>query len=179
VKAVWTQACLLLAGSLIALASGVWMIRTAGSQARAPDEILGTRKVLNDIGGEQGLQSRKQSLSAIRQQLRLERAAKSSDARDFSQRLEEVFAELGLVISSSSQWQAVPEFQAAGAVAFERTFAGVGAFGALLDAVHTIESWPDQARIRALTATADAPGRIAFTLEITAVRIRAEQETRG
>ncbi len=178
-KAVWTQACLLLAGSLIALASGVWMVRTAGSQARIPDEILGTRKVLNDIGGEQGLQSRKQSLNVTLQHLRLERAAKTSDARGFSQRLEEVFAELDLVISSSSQWQAVPEFQAVGAVAFERTFAGVGAFEALLDAVHTIESWPDRARIRALTATAEAPGRVAFTLEITAVRIPTEQETKG
>ena len=178
-KAVWTNACVLLAGALIALASGAWMMRTAGSQNRIPDEISGTRKILSDIGGEQGLSSRKQSLTEIRQRLLLEKAAKTSDAAAFSRRLEETFAELGLAISASSPWQAAPEFQAAGAVAFERTFSGTGAFEALLDAVHTIESWPDRARVRAVTATAAAPGQIAFTLEITTVRIEASRETKG
>ena len=176
-RTVWTQAALLLLGSLIAAAAGAWMVRTALAQTRIPQELLGTRKALKEIGGEQGLLARKQALIDVQESLELERSAKSSSAAAFSRRLEEVFAELGLSIRSSSDWQAVPEFKVAGAAAFERTFSGSGAFEALLDAVNTLESWPDQVRVRALSASATAPGTVAFTLEITAVRLASREES--
>src|SRR6185312_13695828 len=79
--------------------------------------------------------------------------------------------------AASSDWKPVPKFKVPGAAAFERTFAGTGPFDRLLDALGTIESWPDAARVRSLSSSRQGPGKIAFTLEITAIRAAAKEGT--
>ena len=174
-KTAWRYAALLLLGSLVLGAAGLSLLRTARAQARHPQELLATQKALRRMGDAPGLAARQRALSGILARLELERLARSSDAAAFSRRLEAVFAELGLTVTSSSAWKAVPELKIEGVAAFERTFTGTGGFADLLRAVQTVESWPDQARIRALTVTPEAPGKVAWRLEVTAVRLAARE----
>lgn len=166
----WMQTALFAVGACIALASGLWMMRTARVQHQIPQEVVGAQKLLEKIGREQGLARRQHSLSVNLRYLEKEREAKEGDAATFSQRLEELFTELDLRITGASPWQAVPGVEIAGAAAFERTFEGNGALQSLVDAIFSIESWPDQVRVRALTVTAETSGRVSFTVEISTVR---------
>ncbi|MFL6235562.1 MAG: hypothetical protein ACJ76N_20670, partial [Thermoanaerobaculia bacterium] len=70
----------------------------------------------------------------------------------------------------------VPKLKIAGAAAFQRTFTGTGPFDRLLDALATLESWPDGVRVRSLSVVRQGPGKVAFTLEVTAVRAIARKE---
>ena len=168
--AAWRGTLVLLAAAVLAVIAGAWMTWTARSQARLPQELLAARETLTDLGGRQDLVAGQHSLAVVRASLELERAARASDAAIFSQRLEAVFAELDLLITTSSDWQAVPELSGEKTVGFERTFEGSGTFGALLDAIHTIESWPDRAGVRALAVNPEAAGVVAFTLKIGTIR---------
>ena len=169
-KAAWKSAVVLLACAVVAMIAGAWMTWTARSQARLPQEMLAARGALIELGDQQGLIAGRQALADVRERLELERTARASNAAVFSRQVEAAFAELDLSITSSSDWQAVPEISGDHAAGFERTFEGSGAFGALLDAVHTIESWPDRAGIRALTVWPEATGTVAFTLKIATIR---------
>jgi len=174
---VWRYAAMILAGAVLLLGTGLYTMRTALAAGRDPREPSATRKVLRQVGGEAGLAARKAQLAGIVARLRQERVAQGTDAAVFSRRIEESFAELGLELAASSDWKPVPKFKVPGAAAFERTFAGTGPFDRLLDALGTIESWPDAARVRSLSISRQGPGKIAFTLEITAIRAAAKEGT--
>lgn len=167
---VWRYAAMILAGSVLLLGTGLYSLRSALAAGPNPREAAETRKVLRQVGGEAGLAARKAQLAGIVARLRQERVAHVADAAAFSRRVEETFAEVGVELTSSSDWKPVPKFKVPKAAAFERTFAGAGPFDGLLDAVATIESWPDEARMRSLSLTRQGPGKVAFTLEITAIR---------
>jgi hypothetical protein len=169
-SAAWRYTAMIVAGALLLLGAGLYTLRTGLAASRGPRAAQETRKILQQLGGEPGLASRKARLTQIVARLKEERAARGADAGAFSRRIEEAFAELGLELTSSSEWQPVPKLKLDGAAAFERTFVGTGPFDRLLDAVATLESWPDQPRVRALSVTRKGPGQVAFTLEITAVR---------
>ena len=167
---VWRYTAMILAGAVLLLGTGLYTLRTAQAGNRDPRERLATGKVLRQVGGEAGLAARRAQLAGLVARLRQERVAEGADAAAFSRRIEEVFAALGLQLAASSDWKPVPKFKVPGAAAFERTLAGTGPFDRLLDAVATIESWPDAARVRSLSVSRQGPGTIAFTMEITAVR---------
>jgi hypothetical protein len=170
VSAAWRYTVMIVAGALLLLGGGLYTVRSGLAASRGPRAAQETRKILHQLGGEPGLAARKARLAQVLARLKEERAAHVSDAAAFSRRIEETFAELGLELASSSEWQPVPKLKLDGAAAFERTFVGTGPFDRLLDAVATLESWPDQPRVRALSVTRKGPGKVAFTLEITAVR---------
>lgn len=172
----WKTAAVLLAGALVLVAAGLWMLRAAHRDAHPPPELIATRKALHKLGGAPGLAVRQKALQGLLGRLEIERAARGADAAAFSGRLEAVLGELGLTVTSSSEWKAVPEFKVEGAAAFERVFAGSGDFAHLLEAIHTIESWPDQARVRALTVTGEAAGTVAWQLAISVVRLAPGEE---
>lgn len=169
-SAAWRYTAMILAGAVLLLGAGVYSVRTGLAAGRGPRAARETREILHQLGGGPGLAARKARLAQVLARLRQERAAHRSDAAAFSRRIEETFAELGLELTSSSEWQPVPKLKLDGAAAFERTLVGTGPFDRLLDAVATLESWPDQPRVRALSVTRKGPGQVAFTLEITAVR---------
>jgi|GEM_PF-2538606 len=166
----WRYAAMILAGSILLLGTGLYTMRSALAGRRDPRELRETRKILQQMGGEAGLAARKARLAGIVTRLRQERVAHGADAAAFSRCIEEAFAALGLQLTASSDWKPVPKFKLPGAAAFERTFAGSGPFDRLLDALATIESWPDEARVRSLSVSRQGPGKIAFTMEITAIR---------
>jgi hypothetical protein len=166
----WRYTAMILAGAVLLLGTGLYTMRTALAGSRDPRELLETRKVLRQVGGEAGLTARRAQLAGLVARLQQERVAHGTDAAAFSRRIEEACAALGLQLTASSDWKPVPKFKVPGAAAFERTFAGTGPFDRLLDAVATIESWPDAARVRSLSISRQGPGKIAFTLEITAIR---------
>jgi hypothetical protein len=168
---VWRTTALLLVGSLVLVAAGFWRVATARAEARQPRELLATQKVMSRMGGSAGLAARERALGGVLARLELERTARGADAGAFSRRLEDILGELGLSVASSSGWKAVPGFKVEGAAAFERTFAGTGGFADLLGAVRTIESWPDQARVRSFTVTPGARGQVAWQLEVSLVRL--------
>ena len=174
-SAAWRYTVMIVAGALLLLGGGIYTVRTGLAASRGPRAAQETRKILHQLGGEPGLAARKARLAQVLALLERERAAHASDAAAFSRRIEETFAELGLELASSSEWQPVPKLKLDGAAAFERTFVGTGPFDRLLDAVATLESWPDQPRVRALSVTREGPGKVAFTLEITAVRSVVKQ----
>lgn len=170
-SAAWRYTAMILAGAVLLLGAGVYTLRSGLAViSRGPRAAQETRKILHELGGAPGLASRKARLTQVLARLKEERAAHGSDGAAFSRRIEETFAGLGLELASSSDWQPVPKLKLDGAAAFERTFVGAGPFDRLLDAVATLESWPDQPRVRALSVTRKGPGQVAFTLEITAVR---------
>lgn len=166
----WRYTAMLLAGAFLLLGTGLVSLRTALGASRGSRELAETRKVFRQVGGEPGLDARKARLAGIVARLRQERVAHGADAAAFSRRLEEVFAELGLELTASSDWKPVPKVKLPQAAAFERTFTGTGSFDGLLDAVATLESWPDGCRVRSLSIARQGPGKVAFTLEITAIR---------
>lgn len=177
-KALWKNTATLLAGALVLMVAGALLARGALAHARGPAGLAEARKILAEMGGEPGLASRRQKIGEALARLELERVARRADAAAFSQRFEETFAELGLTLTSSSEWKPVPKWKVPGSAAFERTFAGTGPFDRLLDALLTLESWPDQARVRSLSISAgpEAPGTVAFTLDVTAVRLAAKEK---
>ena len=83
----------------------------------------------------------------------------------------EVLEELGLRVTTATGWQPLPGFTAERSAGFARSFTGSGSFAALLDAIRTVESWSDRARVRSLSVAPDGPGSVRFTLEIAVVRI--------
>ncbi len=166
----WRYTAMILAGSLLLLAAGLFTVCSAVAGSRGLQEMQEVRKTIREMGGQPGLAARKARLAEILARLKEERAAQGADAAAFSRRIEEVFAGLGLALTASSEWRPVPKVEIPGAAAFERTFAGAGRFDHLLDAVAILESWPDGVRVRALSVTRQAPGTVAFSLEITAVR---------
>lgn len=179
-KTVWRNTIILLIVSLLILTAGFWMAGLAWSEAGSLQQLNAVKRALNDFGGERGIADRQKTLSEIRDQFKQELAAKRSDAVGFSRRVEEVFAQLHLVITASSGWQAIPEFTGKEAVAFKRTFSGFGAFGSLLNAIHTLENWPDRVRIRSLSVLPETAGRVSFTIEIATMRLaRPEPEKEG
>jgi hypothetical protein len=167
---VWRYAAMILAGSLLLLGAGLHLVRAAAADRHGPRGLLETRQILRQLGGGPGLAARQTQLAAIAARLRQEQVAHGADAAAFSRRIEDAFAELGLELTSSNEWKPMPKFKVAGAAAFERTFAGIGPFDRLLDAVATLESWPDALRVRSLSVVRQGAGRVAFTLEVTAVR---------
>jgi hypothetical protein len=170
VSTAWRYAAMILAGAVLLLGTGLYTMRAAVAGRRDPLELRETRKILQQMGGEAGLATRKAQLAGIVARLRQERVAHGTNAAAFSRRIEESFAALGLELTASSDWKPVPKFKVPGAAAFERTFTGTGPFDRLLDALATIESWPDAARVRSLSISRQGQGKIAFTLEITAIR---------
>jgi hypothetical protein len=170
VSTAWRYTAILLAGAFLLLGAGLVSVHRALGAGRAPREMLEARTILRRMGGEPGLAARKTQLARIVAQLRQERMAHDADGAAFSRRIEEVFAELGLDLTASSDWKPVPKVKLPKAAAFERSFAGTGSFDGLLDAVATVESWPDAARVRSVSVTRQGPGKVAFTLEITAIR---------
>ena len=166
----WRNTGMILAGAVLLLGFGLSTMRSALIESRGPRGALEARKVLGQLGGEPGLAARKAQLDKILARLQQERTAHAADAAAFSRRIEEAFAELGLELTASSAWKPVPKVELPDAAAFERTFTGTGRFDRLLDAVATLESWPDGARVRALSVSRQGPGNVAFTLEVTAVR---------
>jgi len=171
----WRYTAMLLAGALLLLGFGLSTVRSAVVESHGPRGLLETRKVLRQLGGAPGIAERKAQLREIRARLQQERKAQGADAAAFSRRIEEAFAELGLQLTASSAWKPVTKAEIPGAFAFERTFTGTGPFDRLLDAIATLESWPDQLRVRELSITRQGPGNVAFTLEVTAVRATAKE----
>jgi hypothetical protein len=173
---VWRYTAMILAGSTLLLGMGLYTACAGLAGSRGPRGLLETRTILRELGGEPGLAARKASLAAMAARLRQERVAHASDGGAFSRRVEEAFAGLGLELAASSDWSPVPKLKIAGGAAFQRTLTGTGPFDRLLDAVATLESWPDEVRVRSLSVVRQGPGRIAFTLEITAVRTAVKEE---
>jgi hypothetical protein len=176
VSTAWRYTAMILAGSALLLAAGLYTACSGLAMSRGPRGLRETRTILRELGGEPGLAARKAALAGMAARLRQERTARAADGGAFSRRVEEAFAELGLVLASSSDWAPVPKLKIAGAAAFQRTFAGTGPFDRLLDAVATLESWPDEVRVRSLSVVRQGPGRVAFTLEVTAVRTVVKKE---
>lgn len=174
----WRYSALILTGAVLLLAAGLFTLRSAAAVKSGQRGLVETRKILGQMGGKAGIDARKARLGKLLARLHQERKARGADAAAFSRRIEEAFAELGLELTSSTAWMPVPKLEIPGAAAFERTFAGAGSFDRLLDAVATLESWPDGARVRSLSVTPKEPGKVAFTLEVTAVRSAAPQEDR-
>jgi hypothetical protein len=170
----WRYTAMILAGAVLLLGFGLSAVRSAVVESRGPRGMAETRKVLRQLGGAPGIAARREQLGKIRARLQQERTAQRADAAAFSRRIEEAFADLGLELTASSAWTPLPKVDIPGAAAFERTFAGTGPFDRLLDAVATFERWPDQVRVRDLSVTRQGPGKVAFTLKITAVRAPAE-----
>ncbi len=173
---VWRYTAMILGGAVLLFAVGFNSVRSGLAGRQAPNAQAELRKILQQLGGEGGIADRKRTLAELKVRLEKEKVAHRADAGAFSRRIEETFSELGLTLTSSSEWKPVPKFKVPGAAAFERTFAGTGPFDRLLDAIATLESWPDEARVRALTISREGPGKVAFTLEITAVRALAAKE---
>jgi len=173
----WRYTAMILAGAVLLLGVGLSTVRSAVVESHGPRGLLETLKILRQLGGEPGLAARKAQLSEILARLQREQRAHGADAAAFSRRIEEAFAELGLELTASSAWKPVPKVEIPGAAAFERTFAGTGPFDRLLDAIATLESWPDQVRVRSLSVTRQGPGKVAFTLEVTAVRSAAKEDS--
>lgn len=172
----WRYTAMILVGAVVLLGAGLYTVRSALVESRGPRGLLETRKILRQMGGEPGIARRRAQLGEILARLQRERAAQGTDAAAFSRRIEEAFAELGLELTAASEWKPVPKVEIPGAAAFERTFAGTGPFDRLLDAIATLESWPDRVRVRALSVSRHGPGKIAFTLQVTAVRSAAGEE---
>ncbi|HEX7185567.1 MAG TPA: hypothetical protein VF756_27330 [Thermoanaerobaculia bacterium] len=166
----WRYTAMILAGAFLLLSAGLYSVQSALRADRGSRELLETRRILRQMGGESGLAARRARLAEIVSRLDQERVARGADAAAFSRRIEAAFAELGLELSASSGWRPVPNVELPNAAAFERTFSGTGSFDGLLDAVATLESWPDGARIRSLSIGRQGPGKVAFTLEVTVIR---------
>lgn len=178
-SAAWRHTAMILAGALLLLGAGLYSMRSALQADRGSRELLETRRILRQVGGERGLAARGARLAEIVAGLKRQRAAQGADAAALSRRIEEAFAELGLELSASSGWRPVPNVKLPNAAPFERTFSGTGSFEGLLDAIATLESWPDNARIRSLSIGRQAPGRVAFTLEVTVIRTLGSTATEG
>jgi hypothetical protein len=170
-KTAWTRTSILLAGALVALVAAMWILRMVAVQAAVPRMLQAAQQTFQERGGAQGLADRQRMLTEIHAGLERQRAAMSSDAELFNRRLGEVFDELGLVVTTSSGWRTLPGFANERAAGFERALTGSGAFGDLLDAIGTIESWPDQARVRFLQVVPEGPGSVSFSLDIAVVRL--------
>lgn len=170
-KTVWTRTSILLAGALLVLVASMLMLRQLAVRADVPRMLENARQTIEEYGGTQGLAERWQKLTEIHADLKRQRAAMSSDAAVFNRRLGQVFDELGLVLTTSSGWRALPGSARGRAAGFERTFTGSGAFGDLLDAIRTIESWPDHARVKSLQVVPEGYGSVSFSLDIAVVRL--------
>ncbi len=166
----WRQAAAIAAGACLLLAAGLYSLRSGLRAGRGPRELAETREILRRVGGESGLAARRAQMAALVARLEQRRMAHAADAAAFSRRLEAAFAELGLELTASGDWKPVPNVKLPQAAAFERSFAGTGSFAALLDAVATLESWPDEGRVRSLRIGRQGEGRVFFTLEVTAIR---------
>lgn len=177
-KKLWLMAGLLLAAALFLVVLGGWMLQTSRRMDRPPAALEDARSTLERMGGEEGLTRRREILEGMLRDLRARRQALLSDAAALSRRMEQVLAELGLEVTESSRWEAVPapgEKEATRPV-FGRTFSGAGSFTALLDALHTFEEWPDGARLRSLTVETAEPAGVRFTFEIVVARLPREGE---
>ena len=172
----WRYTAMILAGSALLLVAGLYTACSGLALSRGPRGLQETHKILRELGGEAGLAARKRALAGLAVLLRQEREARAADGGAFSRRVEETFGELGLELASSSDWAPVPKLKLAGAAAFQRTFTGTGPFDRLLDMMATLESWPDEVRVRSLSVVRQGPGRVAFTLEVTAVRAMVKKE---
>jgi hypothetical protein len=170
-KTAWTRTSILLAGALLALVAAMWMLRQVTAQAALPRMLKNAQQTFEEQGGAQGLAERRQMLTEIHADLKRQRVAMSSDAAVFNRRLRQVFDELGLVLTTSSGWRALPGATRGRAAGFERTLTGSGAFGDLLDAIGTIESWPDHARVKSLLIVPEGYGSVSFRLDIAVVRL--------
>lgn len=170
-KSAWTRAFILLAGALVAVVAAIWMLRAVAVQAAVPRMLESAQQAFEEHGGAQGMAERRQTLNEIHTRLERQHAAMSSDAELFNRRIGEVFDDLGLIVTTSSGWRPLPGFVGARAAGFERTLAGSGAFENLLDAIGTIESWPDQARVKSLQVAPEGPGFVYFSLDIAVVRL--------
>jgi hypothetical protein len=168
----WTRSSILLAGALVALLAALWMLSGVAKQAAVPRMLQAAQQAFEEHGGAQGLAERRQTLAEIHARLERQRAAMGSDAELFSRRIGQVFDELGLVVTTSSGWRALPGFEDIRTAGFERTFTGSGAFGDLLDAIGSIESWPDEARVKSLQIAPEGPGSVYFSLDIAVVRLK-------
>lgn len=177
-KKLWLMAGLLLVAALFLVVLGGWMMHTSRRMDRPPAALEDARKALERMGGEEGLAQRREILEGMLRELQARREALRSDAAVLSRRIEEVLAELGLEITTSSRWEPVPEpgEKEATRPVFGRTFSGTGSFTALLDALHTFEEWPDGARLRSLTVETAEPAGVRFTFEIVVARLPREGE---
>jgi hypothetical protein len=173
---VWRYTATILAGSALLLVAGLYTACAGLAGSRGPRGLPEAHKILRELGGEPGLAARKATLAGMAARLRQEQVAQRSDGAAFSRRIEGACAEFGLELTSSSDWEPVPKLKIAGAAAFQRTFTGTGPFDRLLDAVDTLESWPDGVRVRTLSVAGQGPGRVAFNLEVTVVRAAVKEE---
>ena len=164
------QSLLLLAMAFSLLTGGLWMHELAQRQRRAPAELQAARQALDGMGGAAGLEARRERLLEIRRALLERQRAAASDSAAYSRRVDELFAELGIEISAASDWQAVPEAVPAPAALFVRHYRGSGTPSDLWTALHSLESWADQARVRALEVTPRGAGRVDFTAQLAVVR---------
>src|SRR5262249_4348017 len=114
VSTAWRYTSMILAGAALLLVVGFYSVRMGLAASRAPRERLATEKIFRQLGGEPGLAAKKRTLTALKAQLERERAAHRSDAGAFSRRIEETFAELGLTLTSSSEWKPVPKLKLPG-----------------------------------------------------------------
>ena len=71
---VWRYTAMILAGAVLLLGMGLYSMHAALAGRRDPRELLETRKVLRQLGGEAGLASRKYQLARLVGRLRQERA---------------------------------------------------------------------------------------------------------
>ena len=170
-KTAWTRTAILLTGALVALVAAIWIWRGVAVQAAVPRMLKTAQQTFEKQGGAQGLADRRQMLTEFQTRLQRQLVAMSSDAELFNRRVGEVFDELGLIVTTSSGWRALPGFAGGRAAGFERTLTGSGAFGDLLHAIGTIESWPDQARVKSLWVVPEGPGSVNFSLDIVVVRL--------
>lgn len=86
---VWRYTTMILAGSAVLLAAGLYTACAGLAGSRGPSGLLETRKILRELGGEPGLAARRASLAAMAARLRQERTAHASDGGAFSRRIEE------------------------------------------------------------------------------------------
>jgi hypothetical protein len=176
VSAAWRHAAAILAGGALLLGAGGHLLDSGLSASRAPRRLTAVESALRQLGGEPGLAARRSLLTGLRARLAERQRAHAADADALSRRIETVCADLGLQLTAASAWTPVPRFKLAGAAAFERTLTGRGSFAALLDALATFESWPDEIRIRRLSLGGQDAGGVVFTIELAAVRSAAVRE---
>lgn len=167
----WNMAvCFVLLG-VVAIAFGLWTLHLAGQRENEVAELEAASLQLDQYERDGTLDERTRDAAARRAWLaaRLEASTRGASALD--RRLGELFTELDLVVTSTTPWAAPDDGINDGAHEFERTVQCTGSFAALLDAIASLEAWPDLTRVRELTVVPDSPGKVTATLRLSVLRL--------
>ncbi len=84
--------------------------------------------------------------------------------------LHDLFVAFGIEVLATTPWQSESDNNDKTRVIFSKTFELRGELGALVDALHSLEGWPDRLMVTRLSLLPDAEGGVQCKWQITAVR---------